>query len=87
MDLLWKDKDVSLSFSECGVYNIQLYVEGKCTPLSKDTTLIVKKDPEVSLDKFDTLCPGQVVNFYNNVRYAWLCLLQMSNRAHSLPAA
>ncbi len=69
----WKDKDVSLSFSECGVYNIQLYVEGKCTPLSKDTTLIVKKDPEVSLDKFDTLCPGQVVNFYNNVRYAWNC--------------
>lgn len=69
----WNDKNMLLSFSECGVYNIQLYVEGKCTPLSRDSTLIVKKDPEVVLDNFDTLCPGQVVNFYDKVRYTWNC--------------
>lgn len=69
----YNDKNLSLSFTECGIYNIQLYVEGKCTPLSKDSTLIVRKDPKVVLSKFDTLCPGEVVSLGGKVHYTWNC--------------
>lgn len=69
----FNDKNKSLSFSECGIYNIQLYVEGKCTPLSKDTTLTVREDPEVVLDEFDTLCPGETVSLAGKVHYEWNC--------------
>lgn len=71
----WNEKDLSLSFSECGIYNIQLKVDGKCTALAKDSTLTVRKDPEVVFGSFDTLCPEQRVDFSEKVQYTWNCNL------------
>lgn len=63
----FNDKNKELTFSECGIYNIQLFVEGKCTPKSKDTTLVVRKDPELVLHSEDTLCPGEVLDINRDV--------------------
>lgn len=70
----FKDKNKTLSFSECGAYNIQLYVEGRCTPKAKDTTLVVRKDPEITLQSYDTLCPGETLDLGRSlVNYTWNC--------------
>lgn len=61
-------------FNQCGVYNVQLYVQGRCTPLSKDTTIVIRKDPEVTCAVLDTLCPGTNIYFDpSKVTYVWNC--------------
>lgn len=70
----FSEKNKTVRFSECGVYNIQLYVEGKCTPKAKDTTLVVRKDPEITFERIDTLCPGEVLSLNRTlVNYNWNC--------------
>lgn len=59
-------------FNEYGVYHVWLGVTGLCSPDPRDTTIVVKKDPVVTIAKSDSICPGSSYHLSSTlVHYEW----------------
>lgn len=55
-----------------GTYKVTQIVSNNCSTDSKDTTISVKKDPEiVEFKALPALCPGSVLSLPDYITYAW----------------
>lgn len=57
-------------FHTSGTYSVSGYVKGVCGGEPLPFTVVVKQDPEVSLDSLEPMCPG-MLELEGKVHYAW----------------
>lgn len=64
-------KAPKIRFNEAGAYRIMGLVQGVCKPETVVHTIIVQKDPEISLDAIPGICPGTLKLTDQWVHYQW----------------
>lgn len=60
-----------ISFSEQGVYTVSVVVEGVCKKETIPYTVVVKQDPEVTIDPLPSICPAERLDLTKSVHYLW----------------
>lgn len=58
-------------FSEQGIYTVSVLVEGACKKETLPYTIVVKQDPEVTIDPIPSICPADQLNLTEFVHYLW----------------
>lgn len=60
-----------IRFPEQGIYNVSVLVEGACKKETLPYTIVVKQDPEVSIDPIAAICPADGLDLKDLVHYSW----------------
>lgn len=65
------DPSPKIRFKTSGIYNVNGFIQGACDGKSFPFPIVVKQDPEVTIDAIDPICPGELTLNETVVHYNW----------------